>query len=57
MLAAIVGTAAANFFYLTMSFPYFFVMVLLTIAGAALYAPKRAPQRTATPEPAGTLAT
>jgi len=32
-------------------------MVLLTIAGAALYAPKRAPQRTATPEPAGTLAT
>ena len=56
MLAAIVGTAAANFFYLTMSFPYFFVMVLLTIAGAALYAPKRAPERTAAPEPAGTLA-
>ena len=31
-------------------------MVLLTVAGAALYAPKRAAERTAAPEPAGTLA-
>lgn len=56
MTAAIVGTAAANFFYLTMQFPYFFVVVLLAVAGAALYAPKRVAERAAGGAPAGTLA-
>jgi hypothetical protein len=39
LLAGLVGTAAANFFYLTMSFDYFFSVVLLTVAGAVLFAP------------------
>ena len=40
-LAALVGTAAANFFYLTMTFDYFFAACVLVVAGAALFAPPR----------------
>ena len=40
---------AANFFYLTMSFDYFYAVVLLVVAGAALYAPARAEQRARRP--------
>ncbi|HVI34874.1 MAG TPA: O-antigen ligase family protein [Gaiellales bacterium] len=42
LVAALVGTAAANFFYLTMGFDYFYVVLLLVIAGSALFAPARA---------------
>ena len=41
--AALVGTAAANLFYLTMTLEYFFVVALLAVAGAALFAPEPAP--------------
>jgi len=41
-LAALVGTAAANFFYLTMTFDYFYAACVLLVAGAALFAPARA---------------
>jgi hypothetical protein len=41
--AGLAGTAAANLFYLTMSLEYFFVVVLLAVAGAALFAPERLP--------------
>ena len=37
------GTAAANFFYLTMTLEYFFVVALLAVAGAALFAPVPVP--------------
>jgi hypothetical protein len=42
---------AANFFYLTMSFDYFYVVLLLVIAGSALFAPARvsASRRVAAP--------
>jgi O-Antigen ligase len=43
LAAALVGTAAANLFYLTMTLEYFFVVALLAIAGAALFAPEPAP--------------
>jgi len=57
LVAALAGTAAANFFYLTMHFPYFFVVAVIVVAGVALYVParQRAPQRGA-PAPASTLA-
>lgn len=42
LLAALAATAAANLFYLTMSFDYFFAMALLAVAGAAMFAPARA---------------
>jgi hypothetical protein len=42
LLAALVGTAAANLFYLTMTFDYFFAVALLVVAGAAMFAPARA---------------
>ena len=42
LMAALAGTAAANFFYLTMGFDYFYALVLLAVAGAALFAPARA---------------
>jgi hypothetical protein len=57
LLAGLVGTAAANFFYLTMQFPYFFVVALIVVAGARLYAPVRQAQRAAGHPPATTLAT
>ena len=40
-MAALAGTVAANFFYLTMSFDYFYVVLLLVVAGYALFAPAR----------------
>ena len=41
--AALIGTAAANFFYLTMSFDYFFALALLTVGGMVLFARARVP--------------
>jgi O-antigen ligase len=41
LVAALAGTVAANFFYLTMSFDYFYVVLLLVVAGYALFAPAR----------------
>ena len=41
--AGIAGTAVANLFYLTMTLEYFFVVALLAVAGAALFAPEPAP--------------
>jgi O-antigen ligase len=49
LLAALVATAAANLFYLTMTFDYFFALALLAVAGAALFGPARAPARAPTP--------
>ncbi|HYX85604.1 MAG TPA: O-antigen ligase family protein [Gaiellales bacterium] len=43
LTAALAGTAAANLFYLTMPLEYFFIAALLAVAGAALFAPERAP--------------
>jgi hypothetical protein len=45
LVAALAGTAAANFFYLTMGFDYFYAVMLMALAGAALFAP--APARAA----------
>lgn len=39
LLAAMLGTAAANFFYLTMQFSYFFVVAALAVSGAMLFGP------------------
>ena len=55
MLAALAATAAANFFYLTMQFSYFFVLAMLVVSGALLFAPERSLQRAAAPAVAGTL--
>ena len=55
MLAALAATAAANFFYLTMQFSYFFVLAMLVVSGGLLFAPARSPQRAAAPAVAGTL--
>jgi O-Antigen ligase len=44
MTAALIGTAAANFFYLTMSFDYFFALALLAVGGAVMFAPARTAQ-------------
>jgi O-antigen ligase len=40
LTAALVGTLAANAFYLTMSFYYFFVVALLCVALPAVFAPR-----------------
>jgi hypothetical protein len=45
LLAALVATAAANIFYLTMTFDYFFAVALLAVAGAAMFGPARVPAR------------
>ena len=37
LTAALVGTMAANFFYLTMSFYYFFVFAMLAIVAPAVF--------------------
>jgi hypothetical protein len=55
MLAALAATAAANFFYLTMQFSYFFVLAMLVVSGALLFAPARVPRRAAVPAAAGAL--
>jgi hypothetical protein len=39
--AALIGTAAANFFYLTMSFDYFFALAVLTVGGMVLFSRAR----------------
>jgi hypothetical protein len=41
--AALAGTAAGNLFYLTMTLEYFFVVALIAVAGAALFAPEPVP--------------
>jgi hypothetical protein len=53
LTAALAGTVAANFFYLTMGFDYFYVVLLLVVAGAALFAPAaaRSPNRSLLPSP------
>ena len=38
MTAALTGTIAANFFYLTMSFYYFYAFVALALALPVVYA-------------------
>jgi O-antigen ligase len=48
LLAALVATAAANIFYLTMTFDYFFAVALLAVAGAAMFGPARAAARAST---------
>ena len=40
LTAALVSTLAANVFYLTMSFYYFFVFALLVVAAPAVFAPR-----------------
>jgi hypothetical protein len=42
LLAALVGTMAANIFYLTMQFYYFYALVLVIVTAAELYAPATA---------------
>jgi hypothetical protein len=37
LTAALVATMASNFFYLTMSFYYFFVFAMLVIAAPAVF--------------------
>jgi O-antigen ligase len=52
LTAALVGTLAANAFYLTMSFYYFFVFALLAISPAAVFGARLArytPSRSPTP--------
>jgi O-antigen ligase len=50
LLAALAATAAANLFYLTMIFDYFFALALLAVAGAAMFAvPARAAVRARAP--------
>ena len=51
LVAALIGTAVANLFYLTMQFDYFFAVALFTVAGTAIFAPRTAPAR-ALPAPA-----
>ena len=45
LFAALIGTVAANFFYLTMGFDYYYVLLLLVVTGAALFAPAGARSR------------
>jgi len=45
LTAALIGTVAANFFYLTMGFDYFYVVLLLVVTGAVLFAPAGARRR------------
>ena len=45
LLAAMLGTAAANFFYLTMQFSYFFVVAALAVSGAMLFGAGASPGR------------
>ena len=44
LTAALVGTMASNFFYLTMSFYYFFVFAMLAIVAPAVFGRRLAPQ-------------
>jgi hypothetical protein len=56
LVAAILATAAANFFYLTMQFSYFFVLAGLAVSGAMLFGPVRA-RTSSGPSEAAQLAT
>ncbi|MDX6567900.1 MAG: O-Antigen ligase [Gaiellales bacterium] len=58
LLAALLGTMAANVFYLTMQFYYFYALVLVIVAAADLYAPAaaRVQARAPVPAPAHTVA-
>jgi hypothetical protein len=50
-LAAMAGTAAANLFYLTMQFDYFYGVVMLVAAGQYILAPGRARLATTAAQP------
>jgi O-antigen ligase len=52
LLAALLGTMAANVFYLTMQFYYFYALVLVVVAAAELYAPAPAPKTVTVAAPA-----
>ena len=51
LLAALLGTMAANVFYLTMQFYYFYALVLVIVTAAELYAPAPAPKTAPAPVP------
>jgi hypothetical protein len=52
LLAALVGTMAANVFYLTMQFYYFYALVLVIVTAAELYVPAAARVPAPAPSPA-----
>jgi O-antigen ligase len=52
LLAALVGTMAANIFYLTMQFYYFYALVLVLVTAAELYAPATVRRPAPVPVPA-----
>ena len=52
LLAALVGTMAANVFYLTMQFYYFYALVLVIVTAAELYVPAVARKPAPAPAPA-----
>ncbi|HEY1480775.1 MAG TPA: O-antigen ligase family protein [Gaiellales bacterium] len=51
LLAALLGTMAANVFYLTMQFYYFYALVLVIVTAAELYAPAPEPKTAPVPVP------
>jgi O-antigen ligase len=55
LTAALAGTLAANFFYLTMTFYYFYVLAVLVLAAPIVYG-KLLPARAPAAVPAGRLA-
>ncbi len=54
LTAALAGTLAANFFYLTMTFYYFYVLAVLVLAAPIVYG-ARLPAAAPEPAPAGRL--
>jgi hypothetical protein len=52
MTAALVGTLAANLFYLTMSFYYFYAFAVLAIAAPAVFSEASARRRPSPTVPA-----
>jgi hypothetical protein len=46
------GTMAANVFYLSIQFYYFYALVLVVVAAAELYAPARVPKTVPVAAPA-----
>ncbi|MEO9177182.1 MAG: O-antigen ligase family protein [Gaiellales bacterium] len=55
LLAALLGTMAANVFYLTMQFYYFYALILVIVTAAELYAPAPAPKAAPVPAPTPVL--
>jgi hypothetical protein len=53
LVAAFAATGAANLFYLTMTFDYFFALALLAVAGAAMFGPARVRVTARAPAPVG----